>query len=186
MKYLIVGLGNIGPEYELTRHNAGFLALDQLADKHGVVFTAARYGSTSMYKIKGRQIHLLKPATFMNLSGKACHYWLQQLKLSADHMLIITDDIALPLGKLRMRAQGSNAGHNGLRNIEETLGSTIYPRLRIGIGDDFHKGQQVNYVLERFSEKEFQLLPEIFERSSEMIDSFCTAGIEMTMTRYNQ
>jgi PTH1 family peptidyl-tRNA hydrolase len=186
MKYLIVGLGNIGPEYELTRHNAGFLAVDQLADKHALSFTAERYGSKAMFRLKGRQVHILKPATYMNLSGKACHYWLQQLKISPDRMLIVTDDIALPLGTLRMRAKGSNAGHNGLAHIEETLGTIVYPRLRIGIGNDFHRGRQVNYVLDRFSDEEFKALPEIFKRCVEMMESFCTIGIDMTMTRYNK
>ncbi|MGF1638854.1 MAG: aminoacyl-tRNA hydrolase [Cyclobacteriaceae bacterium] len=185
MKYLIVGLGNIGAEYELTRHNAGFLVLDQLADKHKVSFTLERHAHKSEIKYKGRQIHLIKPTTYMNLSGKAFKYWMQQLGVAMENTLVITDDIALPLGRLRMRQKGSSAGHNGLKNIEELLGGQNYPRLRVGIGDNFRQGGQVDYVLSRFTSEEMKELPEILEKASEMALSFCTLGIERTMSNFN-
>lgn len=185
MKYLIAGLGNIGAEYELTRHNIGFLVLDFLAEKSDVKFSAAKLAFKSEIKLKGRSIHLIKPTTYMNLSGKAVNYYLQELKIPVENFLVITDDIALPFGKLRMRGKGSNAGHNGLGSIEQTLGNNIYSRLRFGIGSDFNKGQQVDYVLSHFSEEEFKALPEYIEKASTMIESFCTIGIERTMSQYN-
>ena len=147
MKYLIVGLGNPGPKYELTRHNIGFLTLDRLAGQKGEVFEVSRLAEVSSVKHKGRTLYLIKPTTFMNLSGKAVNYWLQELKIPKENLLVLTDDIALPFGTLRMRAKGSSAGHNGLKNIEQLTGGQNYPRLRMGVGDDFHKGQQVDYVL---------------------------------------
>ncbi len=185
MKYLITGLGNIGAEYELTRHNIGFLTLDRLADKEGLTFTSDRQATVAEYKFKGRNLVLIKPTTYMNLSGKAVNYWLQHLKIPNENLLILTDDIALPYGKLRMRKKGSDAGHNGLKNIEQTLGTSVYPRLRMGIGDDFHKGQQIDYVLGKFSQEEFDMLPEIMDRAIEMIKGFCTIGIERTMNQFN-
>lgn len=184
MKFLIVGLGNIGAEYELTRHNIGFLVADYLADEAKVSFKSERLASTTYFKHKGKQIHLIKPSTYMNLSGKAVNYWMQLLKVPIGQTLIITDDIALPLGKIRMRAKGSSAGHNGLQNIEDTIGSN-YPRLRVGIGSDFPKGRQVDYVLSRFTEEEFKILPGIIKNAGEAALSFCTIGIERTMNFFN-
>lgn len=185
MKYLIVGLGNIGIEYELTRHNIGFLTLDRLADAHNVKFETEKLASTAKISHKGRQLHLIKPTTYMNLSGKAVNYWLQAYKIPVENMLVIVDDLALPFGKLRMRPQGSNAGHNGLKNIEQVLGSTNYPRLRFGIGDNFHKGQQANYVLSNFNPEEQKSLVQHMDKACDMILSFATLGIAQTMTRFN-
>src|SRR5690606_29337273 len=147
MKYLIVGLGNIGPEYELTRHNVGFLTSDRLADKDKVAWSSDRLAFTAEYKLKGRQIHVIKPTTYMNFSGLAVFYWLKTLKIPQEILLVVVDDVALPFGTLRMREKGSSAGHNGLKNIEEILGGQNYSRLRFGIGNDFPKGRQVEYVL---------------------------------------
>ena len=186
MKYLIVGLGNPGPEYELTRHNIGFLTLDRLADQHDVSFRTERLAETADLKYKGRQIFLIKPSTYMNRSGKAVNYWMQQLKVSVENCLIITDDIALPFGKLRMRAKGSSAGHNGLKDIENVLGGNQYPRLRFGVGNDFSKGGQVDYVLGRFPDKELEMLPKRMDKAADMILSFCTIGINSTMSKFNE
>lgn len=185
MKFLIVGLGNPGPKYELNRHNIGFLTLDRLADQQNIAFRQDRLGDIAELKHKGRGIHMMKPNTFMNLSGKAVNYWLQQLKVPIDNCLVVTDDIALPFGKLRMRAKGSSAGHNGLRNIEEVLGMNQYARLRFGIGNDFLKGQQVDYVLGNFPQEELTELPHHMDRAGEMILSFCTIGIDRTMSQHN-
>jgi peptidyl-tRNA hydrolase, PTH1 family len=185
MKYLIAGLGNIGAEYELTRHNIGFLVLDQLADQQNVNFTTGRLADKTDFKFKGRSIHLIKPSTYMNLSGKSIAYWLQALGVPRENLLVIVDDVALPFGTLRMRTKGSAAGHNGLKNIEETLGDQTYARLRIGIGSDYNKGQQVDYVLSNFTQEEFQLLPPLMKKANEMILSFCSLGGEKTMSLYN-
>lgn len=184
-KYLIAGLGNIGAEYELTRHNIGFLTLDRMAEQEGLNFEHDRHAFVVEYKFKGRTVTLIKPTTYMNLSGKAINYWLQQLKIPVGNLLVVTDDIALPLGKLRMRPKGSDAGHNGLKNIHQMLGSTEYPRLRFGIGDHFHKGHQIEYVLGRFTQQEFEELPFTMDKAIEMIKGFCTIGIEKTMSQYN-
>src|SRR6478609_5700196 len=152
MKYLIAGLGNIGPEYEVTRHNIGFLTLDRIADKNNITFSTQRLADKAELKYKGRQLHLIKPNTYMNLSGKAIAYWLQELKISKENLLVIVDDIALPFGNLRMRTKGSAAGHNGLKNIELILNGQDYSRLRFGIGSEFSKGQQVDFVLSNFTQ----------------------------------
>ncbi len=186
MKFLITGLGNIGSEYELTRHNIGFLALDYIADQQKVSFTTERLAYKSEFKHKGRTFHLIKPTTYMNLSGKAINYWMQQLDIPLENVLIIVDDIALPYGRLRMRGKGSSAGHNGLSNIEQVLGTNNYPRIRFGIGDNFSKGRQVDYVLSRFTKEEFEQLPEHLNSVSEMVISFAMIGIEKTMTFYNK
>ncbi|MBM3176723.1 MAG: aminoacyl-tRNA hydrolase [Bacteroidetes bacterium] len=186
MKYLIVGLGNPGPEYELTRHNIGFLILDRLVDQGKGIFSSARYGEKAEIRFKGKQIHLVKPNTFMNLSGKAVSYWLQDLKIPTEHLLVVLDDIALPFAHLRMKPRGSSAGHNGLNHIEETLGNQNYARLRFGIGNDYPKGRQADYVLSNFNDAELKQLPEAMDKASEMILSFCTAGIERTMNQFNQ
>lgn len=186
MKYLIVGLGNIGPEYEITRHNIGFLVLDRLAEKQKVNFSPNRYGDVAEYKFKGRSVTLVKPTTYMNLSGKAVAYWLTQLKIAKENLLVIVDDLALPFGTLRMRGKGSAAGHNGLKSIEQLTGGQDYPRLRFGIGSDFNKGQQVDFVLSPFTQDEFQQLPDVMDKAIEMTEAFCTIGIERTMSQYNK
>lgn len=186
MKYLIAGLGNVGAEYELTRHNIGFLVLDRLADEHKASFELVRHAEKAELRYKGKQIHLIKPTTYMNLSGKAISYWLQELKIPKENLLVVVDDLALPFGTLRMRTKGSAAGHNGLKNIEALLGGQDYSRLRFGIGDDFHKGQQVDFVLSNFSKKEFEELTPLLDKASEMILSFCTIGAERTMNFFNK
>ena len=186
MKYLVCGLGNIGPEYELTRHNIGFLVLDRLGDQFNAEFATTRLAQKSEIKHKGRSIHLIKPTTYMNLSGKAINYWMTELKVPKTNLLVVTDDIALPFGKLRMRAKGSPAGHNGLKNIEQILGGNDYPRLRFGIGNEFNKGRQVDYVLSNFSTEEINDLPIRMDKANDMILSFCTIGIERTMNQYNE
>jgi len=185
VKYLIAGLGNIGPEYELTRHNIGFLVLDQLADQHKVTFTTERLAQHATFRFKGKSIHLIKPTTYMNLSGKAIAYWLQELKIGKENLLVVVDDIALPFSSVRLRPKGSAAGHNGLKNIELVLNGQDYARLRFGVGNDFGRGQQIDYVLSNFSHEEFKKLPDIMIKANEMILSFCTNGIERTMTQYN-
>lgn len=186
MKYLIAGLGNIGPEYELTRHNIGFLVLDRFADNEKVEFKTERLANHAEIKFKGRQLHLIKPNTFMNLSGKAISYWLQELKIPKENLLVIVDEIALPFGALRMRTKGSSAGHNGLKNIELLLNGQDYSRLRFGIGNNYAKGQQVDYVLSNFTKDEFKDLPAFMDKSIEMIQSFATIGAERTMNFFNK
>jgi PTH1 family peptidyl-tRNA hydrolase len=185
MKYLIAGLGNIGPEYELTRHNIGFLVLDRLAEKFEAEFTSTRLADKAEVKYKGRQLHLVKPTTYMNLSGKAISYWLQDLKIDKQNLLVIVDDVALPFGTLRMRTKGSAAGHNGLKNIELLLNTQEYTRLRFGIGSNYSKGQQVDFVLSRFSQDEFDSLVPLMDKTIEMILSFCAIGPERTMSQFN-
>jgi PTH1 family peptidyl-tRNA hydrolase len=185
MKYLIAGLGNIGPEYELTRHNIGFLVLDQLADQQNVTFSLDRLAEKAEFKHKGRSLHLIKPTTYMNLSGKAITYWLQELKIPKENLLVIVDDLALPFGSLRLRTKGSSAGHNGLKNIEALLPGQEYARLRFGIGNEFGKGQQVDYVLSNFSREELDQLPPIMQKANEMVLSFCTIGAAHTMSQFN-
>ena len=185
MKYLIVGLGNPGNQYSDTRHNIGFKTLDALASASNVVFTPARYGDTALVKHKGRSLFLLKPSTFMNLSGKAVRYWMQQEKIPLDRILIITDDISLPFGKLRIRAKGSDGGHNGLKSIQAEIGGNQYPRLRFGVGNEFHPGQQANYVLSPWNDDESITLDERLKIMSEAILSFATIGLERTMNFFN-
>lgn len=186
MKYLIAGLGNIGAEYELTRHNIGFLVLDQLADEQKANFKVDRLAEKAEFKFKGRSIHLIKPTTYMNLSGKAIAFWLQELKISKENLLVIVDDLAIPFGSLRMRTKGSDAGHNGLKSIAESLAGQDYARLRFGIGNEFGKGQQVEYVLSNFTKVEFSKLPEIIKQTNEMILSFSAIGAERTMNVFNK
>ncbi|MCK4360317.1 MAG: aminoacyl-tRNA hydrolase [Bacteroidales bacterium] len=185
MKYLIVGLGNIGEEYANTRHNIGFIVLDALALNARVKFSSARYASLSKMKFKGRTFVLIKPTTYMNLSGKAVKYWLTKEKIPIENLLVILDDIALPLGFLRMKKKGGDAGHNGLVSIIERLGTTEFPRLRIGIGDDFALGYQSEYVLNRWTKTEEKIMIPRIEIAVEMIKNFATIGIELTMTTYN-
>ncbi len=185
MKFLIAGLGNPGPQYELTRHNIGFLTLDRMADVDQADFKAARLADKAEVRFKGKQIHLIKPTTFMNLSGKSIAYWLQHLDIPKENLLVVVDDIALPYGSLRMRAQGSNAGHNGLTHIEEILGGKNYARLRMGIGSDFARGQQVDYVLGNFNREELDSLPSYMDKAIEAIRAFCTMGVERAMNLHN-
>jgi PTH1 family peptidyl-tRNA hydrolase len=186
MKYLIVGLGNIGQEYADTRHNIGFMVLDELAKQENAKFYNMRLGYYAEMSYKGRNLYLVKPTTYMNLSGKALNYWMQELKVPIENVLVIVDDIALPLGTLRLKPKGSAAGHNGLKHIEMTLGHNNYARLRFGVGDNFPKGRQVDYVLSGFDDDELPELPALVDRSIEMIKSFTTVGTELTMTRYNK
>ncbi|MEH0157798.1 aminoacyl-tRNA hydrolase [Limibacter armeniacum] len=186
MKYLIVGLGNIGPEYAHTRHNIGFMVVDELAKKYGAEWETGRLAFTADFKYKGRHIHLIKPTTYMNLSGKAVNYWMRELKLKMDNLLVIVDDLALPYGTIRMRGKGSSAGHNGLKDIEQMLGSQQYPRLRFGIGDDYAKGKQIDFVLGDFNDDEKIELGTLIDKSCDMCLSFSTIGISMTMNQYNK
>jgi PTH1 family peptidyl-tRNA hydrolase len=185
VKYLIAGLGNIGKEYINTRHNIGFRILDTLVGVSNISFKDRRYGYIAELKYKSRTFILLKPTTYVNLSGRAVNFWLQKEKIPVGNLLVIADDIALPFGTIRLRARGSHGGHNGLRNISEILGSNDYARLRCGIGDDFPKGMQVDYVLSTFTEEEEKQLPETIDRCIEIIKSFGTIGIDRTMNYFN-
>ncbi|MDD4970454.1 MAG: aminoacyl-tRNA hydrolase [Paludibacter sp.] len=185
MKYLIVGLGNIGAEYQNTRHNIGFTILDAFAKASNVFFTENRYGATCEVKMKGRTLILLKPSTFMNLSGNALRYWMNKENVAIENVLVVVDDIALPFGTLRLKPKGSAAGHNGLKNIQEVLGHSDYARLRFGLGDDFKRGQQIDYVLGKWTSEQTKSLPERAELAGEIIKSFCLAGLELTMTQFN-
>ncbi len=186
MKYLIVGLGNIGPKYTDTRHNIGFMVLNRLAETLKVTPELRRHAYTAKGKYRGRTIQLVMPTTYMNLSGKAVRYYVHEHKLDLKNMMVITDDIALPFGKLRLKAKGSDGGHNGLQNINELLGTQVYPRLRFGIGNDFAKGHQVDYVLSPFSDEEFEALPKLLDKCVKGILSFTTLGIGRTMEQINR
>lgn len=185
MKYLIAGLGNIGDEYRKTRHNIGFTILDALAKASNIVFEDKRYAFVSRYKFKGRLLVLIKPTTFMNLSGKAVNYWLQKEDIPIEKLLVVVDDIALPVGTIRIKPGGNDGGHNGLAHINEVLGTNNYARLRFGIGSDFPRGRQVEHVLGPFSPDEEKLLPAPIEKSIEAIKCFGTMGLQHTMTFYN-
>lgn len=184
-KFLIVGLGNIGAEYVNTRHNIGFKILDFMAKKEALSFETVKLGALAEYKFKGRTYLLLKPNTFMNLSGKAVQYWMEKEKIAKENVLVITDDLNLAFGTIRIKPKGSDGGHNGLKNINLVLNSNEYARFRFGISDAFKKGQQVNYVLGEWGESELAALPERLELASEAIKSFGTAGLEFTMTGFN-
>ncbi|MDO6429726.1 aminoacyl-tRNA hydrolase [Flavitalea sp. BT771] len=184
-KFLIVGLGNIGSEYTGTRHNIGFDVADELVKKHGGVFGLDRLAEVAEIRWKGKILVCIKPTTFMNLSGKAVKYWMDKEKISLENVLVVLDELALPLSKFRLRPGGSAAGHNGLRSIEEVLGTNGYPRLRFGIGNNFPKGKQVDYVLGKWKENELPLVRLKVEKSVELIESFATSGIERTMNQYN-
>ncbi|MBM6866488.1 aminoacyl-tRNA hydrolase [Bacteroides caecigallinarum] len=185
MKYLIVGLGNIGDEYRNTRHNIGFMVLDALAKASNIVFSDKRYGAIANMSLKGRQLVLLKPSTYMNLSGNAVRYWMQQENIPLENVLIVVDDLALPIGTLRLKGKGSDAGHNGLKHIAATLGTQNYSRLRFGIGNNFPKGGQIDFVLGEFDDEDKKILPERIELAGEIIKSFCLAGLNITMNQYN-
>lgn len=180
-----MGLGNIGDEYADTRHNIGFKVLDTLAEVSNTVFSTNRYGDTATLRHRGQELLLLKPSTYMNLSGKAVRYWAQTENIPSERIFVVVDDLALPFGTLRIRKKGSDGGHNGLKNINELLGTTEYPRMRFGIGNEFTRGAQVNYVLGTWSDEEHKQLPERLKMADDAILSFVTAGIELTMTGFN-
>lgn len=184
-KFLIVGLGNIGPKYHNTRHNIGFRILDFLADQESLSFETQKLGDATTYKFKGRTFILLKPSTYMNLSGKAVNYWLQKEKVPLENLLVITDDLNLPFGTLRLKTKGSDGGHNGLKDIQAQLNTTAYNRFRFGISDEYSKGKQIDYVLGEWDEGEEAKMPERLKTSAELIKSFGTAGVNNTMNTFN-
>lgn len=184
-KYLIIGLGNIGSEYSETRHNIGFKVLDALAKALDFSFETVKLGDVGTFKIKGRSILCLKPSTYMNLSGKALKYWMDKENIPLENVLVITDDINLEFGSLRLKTKGSNGGHNGLKDIQNVLQTTNYNRLRFGVGADFGKGRQVEYVLGEWSETEKDALKERFEKTTELVQSFVLAGVARTMNQFN-
>ncbi len=186
MQYLIVGLGNIGEEYKDTRHNIGFMIVEELAKKLSTDFKSDKNAYSALAAYKGRKLILLKPTTFMNLSGKAVQYHLLQNKIPLENLLVITDDIAIPFGALRLKPKGSDGGHNGLKNIQDLLQTTNYPRLRVGIGSEFSKGKQVDYVLGKFNANEQKDLPNILEAGTQAILSFVFHGINSTMNQFNK
>lgn len=183
--YLIVGLGNIGAEYADTRHNIGFKVVERLAADAGATWEDRRYGFVTTIRVKNQQLLLLKPSTYMNLSGNAVRYWMNERKIDVSQLLIVSDDLALPFGTLRMKPSGSEGGHNGLRHITQILGTQQYARLRFGIGNDFPRGGQIDYVLGKFPPEQLQQMPEVLDKAVEIIKSFCLAGIQITMNQYN-
>ena len=185
MKYLIVGLGNIGDEYRQTRHNIGFRILDAFAEASNITFTTDRYGDVARMRLKNKQLVLLKPSTYMNLSGNAVRYWKDKEGIDIDHILVLVDDIALPFGAIRIKPRGSDAGHNGLKNIAAMLGSDAYPRLRFGIGNNYQRGRQIEYVLGAFTLDERQQLPVRIDVAIDAIKTFCLAGIQTAMCDFN-
>ena len=185
MSYLITGLGNVGTEYAGTRHNIGFTVLDALAALHKTTFSTLRYGSLAQIRYAGKEIWLLKPSTYVNLSGKAVRYWMNQERITLENTIVVLDDVALPFGKLRLRARGSDGGHNGLRHITYTLGTDEYARLRIGVGDDFPRGYQADYVLSRWNVSEEKELPFICNNAIEALNLFVRQGIERAMNLVN-
>ena len=184
-KYLIVGLGNPGREYEMTRHNTGFMVVDELADKLGATFEDKRYGFVAETSIKGRKVFILKPTTYMNLSGNAVRYWLQKENIDQSRLLVIVDDLSIPLGDFRLKGNGSNGGHNGLGNIQQLIGQQ-YARLRMGIGADFAKGQQVDWVLGKYDEEDIKTLQPSIDQAVDIIKSFVLAGLNITMNQFNK
>jgi PTH1 family peptidyl-tRNA hydrolase len=186
MKYLIVGLGNIGAEYDATRHNIGFDVADVFVIKHGGAFASGRLANVAECSWKGKKFIVIKPTTYMNLSGRAVKYWMDKEKIPVENLLVLVDDLALPLETLRLRAGGSHAGHNGLKDIEAALGTNKYPRLRFGIGNDFPKGRQIEFVLGKWQKKELPVIQDKILKAVEMIESFATAGLEHTMSTFNK
>ena len=184
-KLLIVGLGNIGAEYADTRHNIGFRIADELAKQAGATFSTLRYAYYTEFRQRGNSVYLIKPTTYMNLSGKAVNYWMHELKIPLEDILVIVDEIALPFGKLRLRAKGSAGGHNGLKSIEGLCGGQGYPRLRVGVGGNFPKGRQIDYVLSGFDDDELLELPAVIERSVQLVNSFIHVGAALTMNQFN-
>lgn len=186
MNFLIVGLGNIGSEYAQTRHNIGFRVLDALAKASNLVFEDKRYGAVTTLKVKNQTLTLLKPSTYMNLSGNAVRYWMNEKKIPLENILVVVDDLSLPFGQLRMRPGGSEAGHNGLKHISSVLGTQQYARLRFGIGNDFPRGGQVDFVLGEFTEEDLKTMDERLELAGEMVKSFALSGIQFTMNHFNK
>lgn len=184
-KYLIVGLGNPGYEYENTRHNTGFMVLDKMAESVGVSFEDKRYGYVAETSIKGRKVFLLKPTTYMNLSGNAVRYWLQKENIDQKRLLVVVDDLSIPLGDYRLKDNGSNGGHNGLGNIQQLIGQQ-YARLRMGIGSDFQRGQQVDWVLGKYTDEDMRTLQPSIDEAVEIIRSFVLAGLDITMNQFNK
>lgn len=184
-KYLIVGLGNPGYEYENTRHNTGFMVLDKMAKSAGVSFEDKRYGYVAETSIKGRKVFLLKPTTYMNLSGNAVRYWLQKENIDQKRLLVVVDDLSIPLGDYRLKGNGSNGGHNGLGNIQQLIGQQ-YARLRMGIGSDFQRGQQVDWVLGKYTDEDMRTLQPSIDEAVEIIRSFVLAGLDITMNQFNK
>lgn len=184
-KYLIVGLGNPGYEYENTRHNTGFMVLDKMAESVGVSFENKRYGYVAETSIKGRKVFLLKPTTYMNLSGNAVRYWLQKENIDQKRLLVVVDDLSIPLGNYRLKGNGSNGGHNGLGNIQQLIGQQ-YARLRMGIGSDFQRGQQVDWVLGKYTDEDMRTLQPSIDEAVEIIRSFVLAGLDITMNQFNK
>lgn len=185
-KYLIACLGNMAPEYIDTRHNIGFMVADELVRESDVSFRSARYGDLAILRIKNCELYILKPSTFMNLSGQAVRYWMNKEKLPLDRLLVVVDDLALPFGTLRMRKSGSDAGHNGLKNIAEQLGTNAYSRLRFGIGNEFSLGGQINFVLGKFPPEEMAQMPELLKRATEAVKAYCLEGPDRAMNRFNR
>ncbi len=185
MNYLIVGLGNIGDEYAETRHNIGFMVVDALAKEAGIAFEDKRYGFVSTLKVKNQTLTLLKPSTYMNLSGNAVRYWMNEKKIPVERVLVVVDDLSLPFGTLRLKGNGSDGGHNGLKHIASVLGSQQYARLRFGIGNDFPRGGQVDYVLGKFGEDDLRTMDERLKTAGEAVKTFCLAGINVAMNQYN-
>ena len=184
-KYLIVGLGNPGYEYENTRHNTGFMVLDKMAESAGVSFEDKRYGYVAETSIKGRKVFLLKPTTYMNLRGNAVRYWLQKENIDQKRLLVVVDDLSIPLGDYRLKGNGSNGGHNGLGNIQQLIGQQ-YARLRMGIGSDFQRGQQVDWVLGKYTDEDMRTLQPSIDEAVEIIRSFVLAGLDITMNQFNK
>lgn len=185
MNYLIVGLGNIGDEYARTRHNIGFRVLDALAGASNLVFEDKRYGFVTTLKVKNQTLTLLKPSTYMNLSGNAVRYWMKEKNVSIERLLVVVDDLALPFGKIRIKPGGSEAGHNGLRHITSVLGTQAYARLRFGIGNEFPRGSQIDFVLGEFGEEELKTMDERVKVAGEAVKTFCLAGIQIAMNQFN-
>ncbi|MCR5561648.1 MAG: aminoacyl-tRNA hydrolase [Bacteroidales bacterium] len=183
--YLIAGLGNIGPEYEFSRHNMGFMALDAWAKESGAVFYTRRYGDLAEISLKGRSLYLLKPSTYMNLSGNAVRYWLGKLPVTEERLMVVCDDINLPFGTLRLRAGGSDGGHNGLKNIEECIGTNAFARLRMGVGHDFAQGGQIDFVLGKLEESQLAEMPELCKKVAGGIQEWVLAGIDRAMNSVN-
>lgn len=185
-KYLIACLGNIGSEYVGTRHNAGFMTGDYIAEEAGVSFESCRYGDMARVRVKNCELLLLKPSTFMNLSGVAVRYWMNKEKLPLENLLVVVDDLAIPFGTLRLRKQGSDAGHNGLKNIASELGTQNYARLRFGVGNGFPRGGQIDYVLGHFPPEEMAKMPEVLKKASEAVKAYCLSGPDFAMTHFNR
>ncbi len=185
MKYLIVGLGNIGSEYRNTRHNIGFKVLDAFAEASNTTFTTQRYGDVAQMRLKNKILFLLKPSTYMNLSGDAVRYWVNKENIPIENVLILVDDVALPFGAIRIKGKGSDGGHNGLKSIAAMLGTQDYPRLRFGIGNDYPKGGQIDYVLGNFTDEQVQLMPDRFKVAIEAIKAFCLSGLTFTMNHFS-